>query len=183
MSTTQTSEKSLAYTIDGVHSHVEFSVRHLMISKVRGRFGTFEGTIETAPGSDLPENVNVTIDASSVDTREPQRDAHLASADFLDAEQYPQLTFVSTRTEGTPDDFRVHGKLTLHGETRDVVLHGEFEGRGPDPWGGQRIGYTAKTAISRKEFGLVWNQALETGGVAVGDEIKIELNVEAVQKQ
>lgn len=182
MNATQASENATVFAIDPVHSHIDFTVRHLMISKVRGRFGTFEGTIALQAGSDLPSAIDVKIDASSVDTREPQRDGHLASEDFLDVEQFPTIAFTSNRTEGTPDDFRVHGSLTIHGVTKDVVLNGEFEGRGADPWGGQRIGYSAKTAINRKDFGLVWNQSLETGGVVVGDEIKIELNVEAVKK-
>jgi polyisoprenoid-binding protein YceI len=161
---------------------VEFGVRHLMISKVRGRFDRFEGTVELPPAGDLPVSVDVTIDATSIDTREPQRDAHLKSADFLDTENYPSLTFTSTRIEGEPDDFRVHGRLTLHGVTRDVVLRARSEGHGPDPWGGQRAGYSAETKIERKDFGLVWNQLLETGGVAVGDEVRIELSIEAVKQ-
>jgi polyisoprenoid-binding protein YceI len=178
--TLATDKAPATYDIDTGHSTVEFTVRHLMISKVRGHFNTFEGTIELQPDSDVPARVDVRIDAASIDTREPQRDAHLRSADFFETERYPQLTFVSTRIEGTPADFQVHGNLTIHGVTRAVVLHAQIEGRGPDPWGGQRIGYNASATISRKEFGLLWNQALELGGVAVGDEVRIELNIEAV---
>jgi len=174
-----TQEKQI-FTLDAAHTTVAFTVRHLMISKVRGRFGAVEGAIELAPGSDVPAAVDVKIDAASIDTREAQRDAHLRSADFFDVENFSHLTFVSTHVEGTADDFRVYGDLTIHGVTRQVVLAGELEGRGPDPWGGERVGYSAKTTINRKDFGLVWNQTLELGGVAVGDEVKIELDIEAV---
>ena len=180
--TTQLQEKSI-YSLDRAHTTVEFVVRHLMITKVRGRFTAFDGQIELAPGSDLPQSVSVTIDAASVDTREEQRDAHLRSADFLEAEKYPQLVFASTRVEGTPEEFTIYGKLTIHGVTRDVKLTGSFEGRTADPWGGTRVGYSAHTTINRKDFGLTWNTALETGGVVVGDEVRIELNVEAVLTQ
>lgn len=182
MITAQTQEK-LLYSLDPSHSSVEFVVKHLMISKVRGRFAAFQGSIELAPGSDVPQAISATIDASSIDTREAQRDAHLKSADFFDVEKYPNLTFESTRIEGTADEFRAYGNLTIHGVTREVVLTGSFEGRGGDPWGGQRIGYSAHTAISRKDFGLTWNAALETGGVVVGDEVRIELNVEGILQQ
>jgi polyisoprenoid-binding protein YceI len=179
MTTAQTQEK-LLYTLDSSHSSVEFIVRHLMISKVRGRFGAFAGRVELAPGSDVPAAIAATIDATSIDTREPQRDAHLKSADFFDVENYPQLTFESTRIEGTPDAFTIHGNLTIHGVTREVALAASLEGRGADPWGGQRVGYAAHTTINRKDFGLNWNAALETGGFVVSDEVRIELNVEAV---
>ena len=176
---TITQEKSL-YALDAAHSTVEFTVRHLMISKVRGRFAAFQGSIELAPGSDVPQRVSVSIDTNSIDTREEQRDNHLRSADFFDARKYPTMTFESTRIEGDSGDFRVTGNLTLHGVTKEVTLKGEFEGRAADPWGGRRVGYTAQTAINRKDFGLSWNQALETGGVMVSDEVRIELNVQAV---
>lgn len=182
MTTAQTQEK-LLYTLDKSHSTVEFIVRHLMISKVRGRFASFDGWIELAPGSDLPKAIEVTIDAASIDTREEQRDAHLKSPDFFDVAQHPALTFASTRIEGTPDEFTLYGNLTIHGVTKEVELTGSFEGRGNDPWGGQRIAYSAHTKINRKDFGLNWNAALETGGVVVSDEVRIELNVEAVLQQ
>lgn len=179
MTTAETQQKQV-YALDRSHSTVEFIVRHLMISKVRGRFAAFQGQIELAPGSDVPRALNATIEVASIDTREEQRDAHLRSADFFEVEKYPALTFASTRVEGTPDEFKVHGNLTIHGVTKEVVLTGAFEGRGGDPWGGQRIGYTAHTTINRKDFGLAWNAALETGGVVVSDEVRIELNAEAV---
>jgi polyisoprenoid-binding protein YceI len=168
------------YAIDPAHSSVEFVVRHLMISKVRGRFAGVAGTIELEPGSDVPTAVTATIDATSIDTREPQRDAHLKSADFFEVEKYPALEFVSTRIEGAPNDFTIYGNLSMHGITHEIALKAEFEGRGADPWGGQRAGYSASAAINRKDFGLTWNAVLEAGGVAVSDEVRIELNVEAV---
>ncbi|MGC2405249.1 MAG: YceI family protein [Candidatus Cybelea sp.] len=179
MTTIQVQGKS-TYSLDRAHTTVEFVVRHLMITKVRGRFTTFDGQIELASGSDLPVAISATIDAASIDTRDDQRDAHLRSADFFEVEKYPILTFESTRIDGTPDEFIIDGRLMIHGVTRDVSLSGSFEGRANDPWGGVRAGYSAHTTINRKDFGLTWNAALETGGVVVGDEVRIELNVEAI---
>ncbi len=179
---TQLQERTV-YNLDPAHTTVEFIVRHLMITKVRGRFTTFTGQVELAPGSDLPAAITATIDATSIDTREEQRDAHLRSADFFDVDNFPQLAFESTRIEGTPQEMTIDGKLTIRGVTRDVRLSGSFEGRAADPWGGIRVGYAAHGTINRKDFGLAWNAALETGGVVVGDEVRIELNVEAVQAQ
>jgi len=173
-------QEAATYTLDRAHTTLEFIVRHLMITKVRGRFTAFEGNIKLGPGSDVPISVAATIDAGSVDTREEQRDAHLRSADFFDVEKFPQLTFESTRIHGAPDDFTIDGKLTIHGITRDVKLTGTFEGRANDPWGGVRVGYAAHGTINRKDFGLAWNATLEAGGVVVGEEVRIELNVEAV---
>jgi polyisoprenoid-binding protein YceI len=180
--TTQLQETAV-YALDPAHTTIEFVVRHLMITKVRGRFTAFEGTVEMEPGSDLPACIRATIDARSIDTREEQRDAHLRSADFFDVENFPTLTFESARISGTPDDLTIEGRLTIRGVTRDVSLRGSFEGRANDPWGGVRVGYSAHTTINRKDFGLAWNAALETGGVVVGDEVRIELNVEAIRKQ
>jgi polyisoprenoid-binding protein YceI len=180
--TAQLQEQS-TYTLDKAHTTVEFVVRHLMITKVRGRFTAFDGTIELAPGSEVPTAIKTTIDAASIDTREDQRDAHLRSADFFDVEKYPTLTFESTLIEGIPQHFTIEGKLRIHGVTRDVVLTGSFEGHATDPWGGVRVGYSAHGVVNRKDFGLTWNAALETGGVVVGDEVKIELNVEALLTQ
>jgi polyisoprenoid-binding protein YceI len=180
--TAQVQEKTV-YNIDPAHTTVEFVVRHLMITKVRGRFTKHAGTVELAPGSDVPTAISVTIDAASIDTREEQRDAHLRSGDFFEVEAYPHLTFESTSISGSPDNLKVSGKLTLHGVTRDLTLTAAFEGRAKDPWGGERVGYTAQGTINRKDYGLNWNAALETGGVVVGDEVKIELNVEALKAQ
>ena len=180
MTTTQTAK---TYALDPSHTTAEFVVRHLMITKVRGRFTSITGTIEVPEGTGVPTSVDVTIDAASVDTHEPQRDAHLKSADFLDAENFAKITFKSTGVDGTGDAFHVRGDLTIRGVTRPVVLDTTFEGRRSDPWGNERIGFEAHTKINRKDFGLAWNQALETGGVVVGDEVKIELNVEAIAQK
>ncbi len=177
---TTTPQTIQTFAIDPVHSSAEFVVRHLVISKVRGRFGTLSGTISVPAGSDVPSEVSAEIDASSIDTHEEQRDAHLRSADFLHAEQHPTLTFKSTAIKGTADSFTISGHLTIRGVTKSVEIDAQLEGRGPDPYGGTRIGYSGETKINRKDFGLAWNQALETGGVVVGDEVRIELNLEAV---
>lgn len=177
--TTSTAPATGTYSIDAAHSHVEFSVRHLMISKVRGRFSQVSGSIALTQ-SEVPSAVEAAVGAASIDTREAQRDAHLKSADFFDVERYPELRFTSTSVQGNAEGFSVTGNLTIHGVTRPVTLQAELEGSGRDPWGGERVAYSARTTINRKDFGLAWNQALETGGVVVGDEVKIELNVEAV---
>lgn len=179
MSSTLTQEE-VTYAIDPAHSQVEFIVRHLMISKVRGRFEGIAGTIEHAPGSNVPSAVEVTINVASIDTHEAQRDAHLRSADFFDVEKYPEMTFTSNRIVGEESAFRLIGNLTIHGVTREVVLDAAFEGRGADPWGNERVAFSAQGKINRKDFGLTWNQVLEAGGVAVGDEVRIELDVEAI---
>ncbi len=178
---TQTTVKT--YNIDPAHSSVEFIARHMMITKVRGRFAKFEGVIRVPEGSDIPTEIDVTIDASSIDTQEEQRDAHLRSPDFFDIDNHPHLTFKSKRIQSGSGSFDVIGDLTLHGVTREVILEAEFDGRGADPWGGNRVGYSASTKINRKDFGLNWNAALEAGGVLVSDDIKIELNVEAVESK
>ena len=170
----------VAYAIDPAHSSVEFVVRHLMIANVRGRFTGIDGSIDLVDGSDLPTAVRVTIDAATISTHVEQRDTHLRSADFFDVATYPQLTFRSTRIEGTEQAFRLTGDLTIHGTTREVTFDASFEGAGSDPWGNQRIGYEASAQISRLAFGMSFNQTLETGGVLVSDEVKIELNIEAI---
>jgi polyisoprenoid-binding protein YceI len=151
-----------------------------MIAKVRGRFTGVTGTIDLAGDATTPVSISATIDTASIDTREEQRDGHLKSPDFFDAENHPKLTFKSTRIEGSGDSFKIIGDLTLHGVTKEITLDTTFEGRAVDKFGNSRVGYEAHAKISRKDFGLTWNQALEAGGVAIGDEVKIELNVEAI---
>jgi polyisoprenoid-binding protein YceI len=177
---TSATQTTSAYALDASHSTVEFIVRHLMISKVRGRFTAVAGTITVPAGLDVPTELDVTLDTASIDTREEQRDGHLKSPDFFDAATYPQITFRSTSIAGSSDSFKATGDLTMHGVTRSVVLDVTFEGRATDGYGNARIGYEAHTKISRKDFGLTWNQALEAGGWAISDEVKIELNVEAI---
>jgi polyisoprenoid-binding protein YceI len=158
---------------------VEFAVRHLMISTVRGRFAGVKGTVVADDSDPATAQVDVTIDVHTIDTREAQRDAHLKSADFFDAEQFPVLTFKSTRVSGVRGGrFSLVGDLTMHGVTREVTLDVTSEGRGKDPWGGERAGYSAVAKVNRSDFGLTWNQVLATGGIAVGDEIKISLDLE-----
>ncbi len=171
------------WKIDPAHSHVEFAVRHLMISTVRGRFTDVKGTVVAADGNPATAQVDVAIDVNTIDTREAQRDAHLKSADFFEAEKYPALTFKSARvTDVKGDRFKLVGDLTMHGVSREVTLDVTSEGRGKDPWGGERAGYSAVTKVNRSDFGLTWNQVLETGGIAVGDEIKISLDLELVKQ-
>jgi polyisoprenoid-binding protein YceI len=182
MSTTIETATRTTWRIDPIHSHVEFAVRHLMITTVKGRFTGVDGTILIDEANHSNSEVDVRIEASTIDTREPQRDAHLRSADFLDAEKFPHLTFKSTRiTDRKGNEFGLVGDLTIRGVTRQVTLEVTEEGRVKDPWGGDRAGFSAKTKINRKDFGLNWNQVLETGGVAVADEVKINLELELVR--
>ena len=169
------------YTIDPSHSGIHFTVRHLVISKVRGAFGRWQGTVDFDDKDLASSKVSAVIEAASIDTREPKRDEHLRSADFFDVERFPELRFESTSIERDGDEYRVHGDLTIHGVTHPVLLAVEALGGGKDPWGNERLGFQARTTISRKDFGLTWNQALEAGGVLVGDKIEIELDVQAVK--
>ena len=180
MESTRTAAPATTYTIDPSHTTVEFVARHMMFTKVRGRFAKFAGTLQIPEGSNTPSAIDVTIEAASLDTREEQRDTHLRSADFFDVEKFPQLAFKSTKIAGDESSFKVTGDLTIRGITKEVTLDAQFEGRGTDPWGGTRVGYSAQTTINRKDWGLNWNAALEAGGVLVGDSIGIELNVQAV---
>lgn len=168
------------WNIDAAHSTIGFSIRHMVFSKVRGRFLKYTGAIHL--DDDLAKAwVEVTIDAASIDTGTAQRDTHLRSADFFDAERFAELRFRSTRVESLGGDrLRVTGGLTIRDVTREVVLEVEPAGRGMDPWGNERIGFVARTSIDRKDFGLGWNQLLEAGGVLVGDRVDIELDVQAV---
>ena len=169
------------WNIDPAHSSVSFTVRHMMIAKVRGTFHQWSGTV-TLDGEDFSKSgADVQINAASIDTGEALRDKHLRSADFLDVEKLPALTFTSRRVEGAGDRFKVIGALTLHGITRDVALKVERQGAGKDPWGNERLAFSARTAISRAEFGLKWNQALEAGGVLVSDHVDIEIEISTVK--
>ena len=170
------------YGLDASHSEVGFAVRHLMVSKVRGRFSDFAGTIGI--GEDpLDSSVAVTIQMASVDTRDEQRDGHLRSGDFFDVEAWPTMTYQS-RSVGQAGKARyiVEGDLTIKGVTRPVPLELTFEGGGTDPWGGVRLGFSARAEIDREAFGLSWNQALETGGVVVGKKVSIEIDAQAVRQ-
>ena len=171
------------WSIDPAHTHVEFAVRHMMIATVKGRFGEVEGSIVLDEQNPSNSSVEARIAAASIETKESNRDAHLRSADFLDAENHPYLTIKSTRVETDGSGgFSAHGDLTIRGVTRPTTLTGEYLGTNKSPYGFQVAGFSAGTKINRKDFGLNWNAALETGGVLVGDEVRISLEVEAVQK-
>jgi polyisoprenoid-binding protein YceI len=170
------------WNFDLSHSSVNFYVRHLMVSKVHGRFQTWGGTLIIDDADVTRSRVEVTNDVASIDTKEEKRDAHLRSADFFDAENHPKLTFVSTSVKKISDEeLEVTGDLTIRGTTKPITLKVESNGTVRDPWGGTRAGFSAKASISRKEFGLHWNALLETGGVVVGDKIEIGLEIEAIQ--
>lgn len=170
------------WNVDAAHSGIHFSVRHMVFAKVRGRFGTLRGAVALDPQDLTRASVEAEIDAGSIDTGVADRDKHLRSPDFLDVERFPVLRFQSTQVEKAGGDrYRVHGNLTIRDVTREVVLDAEYSGQAKDPWGNQRVAFTAKTSIERGDFGLQWNQILETGGVLVGERIDIELEVQAVQ--
>jgi polyisoprenoid-binding protein YceI len=174
--------QAVKYTIDPAHSTAGFKVRHLMVSNVRGEFSKVTGTLVF--DADAPENsrVKASIDATTVHTRDEQRDAHLKSADFLDVEKFPAIAFVSKKIAGAGGEWKVTGDLTIHGVTKEVTL--DVEGPAPeakDPWGNVKSGASAATKINRKDFGLVWNVALETGGVMVAEEIAITLELELLR--
>ena len=181
-STPQTTTRT-AWTVDPAHTLVEFAAKHMMFTTVKGRFTGVQGTIEIDPADLSLSSVRAEIDASSISTGDAQRDGHLRSADFFDVEQYPTITFASRRVDPIdPERARVIGDLTIHGVTREVVLDTELQGEGKNPWGKTVAGFSATTAINRKDFGLNWNVALETGGFLVGDTIKVALEVQAVQQ-
>lgn len=169
------------WSIDGSHSEVGFSVRHMMISTVRGNFTSFSGTAEFDPQNIEEGSITVQIDASSIDTRDENRDGHLRSADFLDVETFPALTFTSTSVQSRGNgEYDVHGDLTVRDVTRPVTLKTSFTDVIADPFGGTRIGVSAKTEIDRKEFALTWNQAMEAGGVLVGENVGITIDAQLV---
>lgn len=170
------------FAIDPAHTTASFVARHLMVSKVRGSFGQVSGEIVVADDP-LASGVTVHISAASIDTGVADRDAHLRGADFLDVERYPELTFRSLRLEELGGgQFHLVGELTIRDVTREVRLDVEFEGVARSPWGQEVVGFTATTEIDREDFGITWNQALETGGVLVGKKVKIEISAEAVRQ-
>jgi polyisoprenoid-binding protein YceI len=167
------------WEIDPAHSDVAFTVRHMMVSKVRGNFGAFTGTIVTTQDP-LESSVEASIDLTSIDTRNEQRDAHIRTADFFDVENFPAMTYRSTGIRPDGDDFIVDGELTLRGVTKQVPLRLEINGVGPDAYGGTRIGFSATTEINRTDFGVNWNAAIEAGGVVVSEKVSIALEIQAV---
>jgi polyisoprenoid-binding protein YceI len=183
-STTPSSTTS-TWTLDPAHSSIEFSAKHLMITTVKGRLADARGTITIDEADPERSTAEVEIAAASIDTRADQRDQHLRSPDFLDVEKFPTISFKSRRIEGARKEpgaaFRVIGDLTIHGVTREVTLDATYEGAGRDPWGGDRLSFSASTKIDRREFGLVWNTALESGGVLVSNDIKIQIEVQTIR--
>ena len=170
------------YAIDKTHSEAAFQVRHL-ISKVRGRFADFDGAIEFDEEQPAQSSVTFTIQAASIDTATPDRDAHLRSEDFFAVDKYPTVTFVSTRV--TPlgkDAFEVAGNLTMRGVTKAIVIPVAYLGKATDPWGNQKVAFEAELTLNRKDFGLNWNAAIEAGGFLVGDEVKVSLSIQAAGK-
>jgi polyisoprenoid-binding protein YceI len=171
------------WRVDPVHTRAEFAVKHLMITTVRGHFADVDGTVHEDAADPNRSSIEVSLKTASVDTGVEQRDAHLRSADFFDAEQFPSITFRSTKIATAGEDkLTVTGDLTIKGISKPVVLDVTEEGRGGDPWGGQRAGFSATTKIDRRDFGLNWNQALEKGGWAVAHEVKINLDIQLIRQ-
>jgi polyisoprenoid-binding protein YceI len=182
--TVETGSSSNQWDLDASHTGAHFSVRHLMVSNVRGEIHVQSGSLTYDPAKPEAAKLDVTLDVKSIDTREAKRDEHLRSADFFDAEKFPTITFKSKSVKKNGKALSVTGDLTIHGVTKEAVLEvEEIHGPSKDPWGGTRIGASAATKINRKDFGLAWNAALETGGVVVGEEVKITLEAEFVQKK
>jgi polyisoprenoid-binding protein YceI len=170
------------YSVDGSHSEIGFSVRHMMFAKVRGQFKTWTAKLGYDAASPAKSTIEVEVDTASIDTRDAQRDGHLKSGDFFDAEKHPKMVFKSTRIEpaGT-GKYKLTGDLTIRDVTHPVTLEVEQTGSGKDPWGNDRLGFSARGSISRSEWGLKWNQALEAGGVLVSDKVEIEVEAQVVQ--
>lgn len=167
------------FSLDKSHSEVMFQVRHL-VTKVRGRFSDFEGTIDFDAAAPERSSVSFSVKTASIDTNEPQRDTHLRSADFFEVEKFPAMTFVSRSIEKAgAESYLVHGDLTIRDVTKAIALPVTFLGAARDPWGNEKLGFEAETALNRKDFGLAWNAVLETGGFLVGDEVKVTLSLQA----
>lgn len=185
MTATATQATTSTWNIDPAHTTIEFSAKHMMITTVKGRIADVRGAIVVDESNPSLSHAEVEMDARSLDTRSEQRDQHLRSADFLDVDKFAHVSFRSKRVEGarpTPgSEFKVVGDLTIRDVTKEVVLDTTYEGRGKDPWGGERVSFSAVTKIDRREFGLTWNAALETGGVLVSNDIKLHIEVQAVK--
>jgi polyisoprenoid-binding protein YceI len=171
------------YAFDPSHSHVAFTVRHMVFSKVRGEFTKWSGTAKLDDGDLAKSVIEVDVDVASIDTHEEKRDGHLKSPDFFDVESHPRMTFRGTNVEyAGKGKLALTGDLTIRGTTHPVTLEVEELGRGKDPWGNQRVGFSARTSINRNDFGLKWNQVLEAGGLLVGEKVEIEIDVELTKK-
>ncbi|RRN74865.1 polyisoprenoid-binding protein [Peribacillus simplex] len=171
------------WTVDPTHSSIEFSVKHMMIAKVKGSFNKFEAIISANPSDLTTADIDFTVDVASIDTRNADRDNHLRSADFFDVEKNPTLSFTSTKIVNTDDDeYDVTGNVTLNGVTQEETFAITFEGQGKDPWGNEKAGFSGKGKIKRSDYGLTYNAALETGGVLIGDQINLTIEIEAAKE-
>lgn len=179
--TTSIAPTASTWKLDPSHTTVGFAAKHMMFTTVKGRFADVDGTVTV--NGDSPESASIAVDmkAVSIDTGFAQRDAHLRSPDFLDVEKHPDITFRSTAIQGDKESFRVTGELSINGITRDITLDAIYEGTGTDPWGGARMGFSASAKFDRREYGLVWNQVLETGGVLVSNDVKIQIDTQLVK--
>lgn len=174
----------MAWVVDASHSQATFSVRHMMISTVKGQFKVLSGKLNIDERNPANSWIEAQVETASIDTRDEKRDAHLRSGDFFDAGKYPAITFKSSRVEHVGgSEYKVTGDLTMHGVTKPVAFTAEYFGQGKDPWGNNKAGLSAKAGINRKEWNLGWNAALETGGVMVSEDVNIEIDLEAVQVQ
>ena len=180
----QTATKTTTWTIDPAHTSVNFAAKHMMVTTVRGHLGPISGAIELDENDFTNSEIEVVIDVANLHSRDERRDTHLKSGDFFDVENFPSATFKSTRIERTGEDsYKVTGDLTVRDVTREVVLDTQFEGFTSNPWGQKLVAFTATTKLNRKDFGLNWNVALEAGGVLVGENIKLDIDVEAIKQQ
>lgn len=182
LSVLPTAVQADTYRIDPSHSSVSFSVRHMMISAVRGSFGGFSGMFTYSKGEPTEWRVEAEIRTASVNTHDERRDAHLRNPDFFDVDQFPTMTFASTGVEAHGGAYRLHGDLTMLGVTRPVVLDLEFSGAVTDPWGNPRVGFSARGKLDRKDWGMTWSQTLDAGGLVVGNEIRIELEIQGIKE-
>ena len=180
MTTANAAPARTTWTLDASHSTVEFVAKHMMITTVKGRFSDITGTIVADEANFADSSVEVTMQAESLDTRTGERDAHLRSPDFLDVDRYPTITFRSTSIRGTKEKFQVTGDLTIREITKPITLDVEFGGEGKDPWGGTRASFSAHGKFDRRDYGLTWNVALETGGILVSNEVKINIEAQVV---
>lgn len=171
------------WSIDPAHSEVTFTVRHMVVAKVRGAFNKLSGTVEVDPNNPAGGHATIKVETASIDTRDEKRDAHLRSPDFFDAQNHPEIVFKGTRVEGSGRKFKLHGDLQMRGVTKAIVLDVENLGQAKDPWGVDRALFHAETKLNRKEWGLHWNQALEAGGFLVGEDINIDVEVQLVPAQ
>lgn len=180
LTATETTSAVRTWKLDPSHTHIEFAAKHMMVSTVKGQFTKFEGTIQADEAHPAQSSVEVTIDAASLTTRDERRDGHLVSPDFLDVQNYPNITFKSRQvTFSDPRHFQLVGDLTIRGVSKEVVVNGTYEGKETTPWGTTVAGFTAEARIDRRDWGLNWNAALETGGWLVGNDIRISIEAEA----